>query len=46
MVAAVRLVNSYNARPLLVVAVGAAVYVLALGVLGRRSLRRQFGGAK
>jgi O-antigen/teichoic acid export membrane protein len=46
MVAAVRLVNSYSARPLLVVAVGAAVYVLALGVLGRRSLRRQFGGAK
>jgi O-antigen/teichoic acid export membrane protein len=46
MVAAVRLVNSYSSRPVVVVAVGAAVYSIALGVLGRGPLKRQFGGAK
>jgi polysaccharide transporter, PST family len=46
MVAAVRLVNSYSSRPILVVAVGAAVYLIALGVLGRGPLTRQFGGAR
>ena len=46
MVAAVRLVNSYISRPVLVVAVGAAVYLIALGALGGGSLKRQFGGAK
>lgn len=46
MVAVVRLVNSYSSRPVLVVAVGAAVYLIALGVLGGGPLKRQFGGAK
>jgi hypothetical protein len=46
MAAAVGLMNSYSSRPLLVVAVGAAVYLIALGMLGGGSLKRQFGGAK
>jgi len=46
MVEVVRLVNSYSSRPVLVVTVGAAVYSIALGVLGRGPLKRQFGGAK
>jgi len=46
MVAAVRLANSYSSRPLLVVAVGAVVYLIASGVLGRKLLMQQFGGAR
>jgi O-antigen/teichoic acid export membrane protein len=46
MLAAVKLVNSYSSRPLLVVTVGAAVYMTASGLLGRKSLMQQFGGAK
>ncbi len=45
MVVAVRVMNSYSSRPLLVVSVGAAVYLIALGALGGRLLKRQFGGA-
>jgi O-antigen/teichoic acid export membrane protein len=45
MVAAVRLANSYSSRPLLVVGVGAVVYLIASGVLGRKLLMQQFGGA-
>jgi len=45
MVGAVRLANSYTARPLLVVAVGAAVYLIAAAVLGRKLLLQQFGDA-
>jgi O-antigen/teichoic acid export membrane protein len=45
MVGAVRLANSYTARPLLVVAVGAAVYLVAAAVLGRKLLLQQFGAA-
>lgn len=46
MVAAVRLTNSYTSRPLVVVGVGAAVYALAAGVLGRKMLTQQFGGTR
>jgi len=45
MAAAVRLANSYSSRPLLVVAAGAAVYIIASGLMGRKSLLQQFGGA-
>lgn len=45
MVAAVRLANSYSSQPLLVVAVGAAVYGTASIALGRKSLAQQFGDA-
>jgi polysaccharide transporter, PST family len=45
MVAAVRIANSYSSRPPLVVAVGAVVYLIASGVLGRKLLMQQFGGA-
>ena len=46
MVAAVRLMNSYSSRPLLVVAAGAGVYSIAASVLGRKMLMKQFGGTK
>jgi O-antigen/teichoic acid export membrane protein len=46
MVGAVRLANSYTSRPLLVVAVGAAVYLIASVVLGKKLLLQQFGEAK
>jgi O-antigen/teichoic acid export membrane protein len=46
MVAVVRLVNSYTSRPLVVVAAGAAVYLIALGLLGRKLLVQQFGDAR
>jgi polysaccharide transporter, PST family len=46
MVAAVRLVDSYSSRPLLVVAVGAAVYSIVAVGLGRKLLMKQFGGAE
>lgn len=43
MLAAVRLVNSYTSRPLLVVAAGAIVYSIVAAGLGRRLLVEQFG---
>jgi len=46
MVVAVRLVNSYTSRVLLVVATGAAVYSIAAIGLGRKYLMQQFGDAK
>jgi O-antigen/teichoic acid export membrane protein len=46
MVAVVKLVNSYSSRPLLVVTVGAGVYMIVSGLLGRKSLAQQFGGAR
>lgn len=46
MVVAVRLTNSYSSQPLLVVAVGAAVYGTASMLLGRKSLVQQFGSAR
>jgi PST family polysaccharide transporter len=45
MVAGVLLVNRYTARPLLVVASGAASYGIAAAVLGRKILTEQFGSA-
>jgi O-antigen/teichoic acid export membrane protein len=45
MVAAVKLANSYSSQPLLVVAVGAAVYMMVSALMGKRSLVQQFGGA-
>jgi hypothetical protein len=46
MVGAVRLTNSYTARPLVVVSAGAVVYMIALIVLGGKMLMRQFGEAR
>jgi O-antigen/teichoic acid export membrane protein len=46
MLGAVRLANSYTSRPLLVVAVGAVVYLIASTVLGRKLLIGQFGGGR
>jgi O-antigen/teichoic acid export membrane protein len=46
MVGAVRLTNSYTARPLVVVSAGAVVYMIALIVLGRKMLMQQFGEAR
>jgi O-antigen/teichoic acid export membrane protein len=46
MVAMVRLVNSYTSRPLVVVAAGAVVYLIALGLFGRKLLVQQFGDAQ
>jgi O-antigen/teichoic acid export membrane protein len=46
MVEAVRLANAYSSQPLLVVAVGAAVYGVASISLGRKSLAQQFGTAR
>lgn len=46
MVAAVRLANFYTTRPLLVVAVGAVVYLVASGLLGRKLLIQQFGESR
>jgi len=46
MVGAVRIVNASTSRPLLVVGAGAAVYIIAAGLLGRKVLREQFGDAK
>ena len=46
MVGAVRLTNSYTARPLIVVSAGAVVYMIALIVLGRKMLMQQFGDAR
>jgi O-antigen/teichoic acid export membrane protein len=46
MVAAVRLTNSYTSRPLVVVAAGAAVYLIAVAGWGRTMLMQQFGDQK
>jgi O-antigen/teichoic acid export membrane protein len=46
MVGAVRLTNSYTARPLIVVSAGAVAYMIALIVLGRKMLMQQFGDAR
>jgi O-antigen/teichoic acid export membrane protein len=46
MVVTIRLVNSYSARPLLVVAAGAVTYLLATAVLGRKLLMEQFGASR
>jgi len=46
MIAAVRLVNLYSSRPVLVVGVGAAVYLIASLLLGRELLMKQFGDAR
>jgi hypothetical protein len=46
MMAAVWLVNSYSSRPLIVVAAGAAVYLISLAALGRKLLLQQFGEAR
>jgi PST family polysaccharide transporter len=46
MAGAVRLANSYTSRPLFVVGVGAAVYLIAALLLGRKSLMEQFGEAR
>jgi O-antigen/teichoic acid export membrane protein len=46
MVAAVRLANSYSSRPLLVVAAGAVVYLIATAALGKKLLMQQFGDAE
>jgi O-antigen/teichoic acid export membrane protein len=46
MVGAVRLANAYSSQPLLVVAVGVAVYGMASIALGRKSLAQQFGAAR
>jgi O-antigen/teichoic acid export membrane protein len=46
MVAFVRLVNSYTSRPLLVVAAGAAMYLLVSAALGRKLLLQQLGAVK
>ena len=46
MVAAVRLANVYSSQPLLVVAVGVAVYGTASIALGRKSLAQQFGDVR
>jgi len=46
MVAALRLANSYSSQPLLVLAVGAAVYGAASIALGRKSLAQHFGDAR
>jgi O-antigen/teichoic acid export membrane protein len=45
MVAIVRVVNSYTARPWIVVAAGAAAYLIVLAVLGKKVLMQQFGEA-
>jgi PST family polysaccharide transporter len=46
MVCAVRLVNSYSSRPLILVVVGGVVYAIAAAALGRKMLMEQFGGTK
>jgi O-antigen/teichoic acid export membrane protein len=46
MMAAVWLVNSYSSRPLIVVAAGAAGYLISLAALGRKLLLQQFGEAR
>jgi O-antigen/teichoic acid export membrane protein len=46
MVLAVRWVNHYSSRPLIVVAAGAAVYAAAATVLGGKLLINQFGESK
>jgi O-antigen/teichoic acid export membrane protein len=46
MVGAVRLANSYTSRPLLVVGAGAAVYIVASILMGRKLLMEQFGEAR
>jgi O-antigen/teichoic acid export membrane protein len=46
MIAAVRLAGSFTSRPLLVVAAGAAGYIIASGALGGKLLMRQFGGTR
>ncbi len=46
MVGAVRLTNSYTSRPLTVVGFGAAVYIAASVLLGRKLLMEQFGEAR
>lgn len=43
MVGAVRIANSYTSRPLLVVGVGAATYLITAALLGRKMLIEQFG---
>ncbi|HVI08333.1 MAG TPA: oligosaccharide flippase family protein [Candidatus Binatia bacterium] len=43
---AVRLVNSYTSRPLLVVTAGLIVYAIVSALLGRKFLMQQFGNAQ
>jgi PST family polysaccharide transporter len=44
MIGAVRVMNSYSSRPVLIVPAGAVVYLIALAILGRKILIEQFGG--
>lgn len=46
MLATVRMVNAYTSRPPLVVAAGAAAYLIASVVLGRKLFMEQFGAAQ
>lgn len=46
MVAAVRLANMYSSRPVLLVAIGVAVYAPVSALLGRKFLLQQFGAAQ
>src|SRR5579871_422113 len=46
MLAAVRLANSFSSRPVIVIAVGAVVYLAGLAVMGKKPLMEQFGGAR
>jgi O-antigen/teichoic acid export membrane protein len=46
MVGAVRVMNSYSSRPVLIVAAGALVYLSTAAFLGRKILTAQFGEAR
>jgi O-antigen/teichoic acid export membrane protein len=46
MMVAVRQVNLYSSRPLIVITAGAAVYLIALALLGKKLLLQQFGEAR